>query len=311
MSDIFLSIAPIFVLIVLGQLLWRKGIPSIEFWNLNDKLVYWILFPALLFYKTSTIELSGDLIGSYAIVIIGGFASAIAFSLVTAWLLKLEPPVASSVLQGSARHNTFVALAMAERLFGNQGLSLAAIVAAILIPVTNITVVSLMVTILRGEKKGNIGRAILHDLVRNPILISVIVGLSVNLFQVSEIPVLHDMTQILGGAALPVVLLCIGANIRLRAFGVAGATIPMLLAVVGKMVVFPGVILLFALALELPAMAILVALLVGAMPTAASSYTLARQMGGDSALMATIITTQTGLAFITVPITITLIQQMI
>ncbi len=306
MLDIFLSIAPIFALIVLGHLLWRKGIPSVEFWNLNDKLVYWVLFPALLFFKTSTIELSGALIGSYAIVIPGGFACAVVFSLVTARLAKLDHAVTSSVLQGSARHNAFIALAMAERLFGNQGLSLATLIAAILIPVTNIVVVSLMAAILQGRKQRNIVRAILRDLIRNPILVSVLIGLSVNLAQVGEIPVVHDITEILGGAALPVVLLCIGANIRLRAM--AGAATPMLLAFTGKMLVFPGVILILARALGLAELATLVAVLVGAIPTAASSYALARQMGGDSALMAAIITTQTGLAFVTIPVTVTLVQ---
>ncbi len=318
MTDIFLSIAPIFLLIVLGQLLWRKGIPSVEFWDLNNKLVYWILFPSLLFYKTSTIELAGSLIGSYAIVILGGFACAIAFSLFTASLCKLDPKVTSSVMQGSARHNSFVALAMAERLFGNQGLSIAALIVAILIPVTNIIVVSLMVTIIHGKNQENVGRAILHDLVRNPILVSVLIGISVNLIRVGEIPIIHDISQILGGAALPVVLLCIGANIRLdigprtarQVFGVGriGVATPMALSIVGKMMVFPTVILILVRIFRLPELDTLVAILIGAMPTASSSYTLAKQMGGDSELMAAIITTQTGLAFISVPISIMLVQ---
>ena len=319
MLDIFLSIAPIFLLIVLGHLLWRRGIPSAEFWDLNVKLVYWVLFPAPLFYKTSTIEFTGALIGSYAIVIVGGFSCAIAFSLITARLCNLGPTVTSSVMQGSARHNSFVALAMAERVFGNQGLSIAALIVAILIPVTNIIVVSLMVTIIQGKNQENVARAIFHDLVRNPILVSVLLGISMNLVQVGEIPVIHDISQILGGAALPVVLLCIGANIRLNirksspALGVgeAGTATPMLFSIMGKMIVFPAVVLILAQALGLPELATLVAMLIGAMPTASSSYTLARQMGGDSALMAAIITTQTGLAFITIPLTLTLVQQFI
>ena len=81
MLAIMWSIAPVFVLIVLGNLLRRNGIPSIEFWNLNDKLVYWVLFPSLLFYKTSTITLAGELLGSYAVVILGGFAATVLFAL--------------------------------------------------------------------------------------------------------------------------------------------------------------------------------------------------------------------------------------
>jgi len=58
-SNVFLPIAPIFALIVLGHLLRRGGIPNVEFWNLNDKLVYWVLMPALLFYKVSQGLLDG------------------------------------------------------------------------------------------------------------------------------------------------------------------------------------------------------------------------------------------------------------
>jgi len=214
--------------------------------------------------------------------------------------------VKSSVLQGSVRHNTFVALAMAERLFGSQGLSLAALVAAILIPVTNVVIVSLMVMITQGKTQGNILRAILRDLARNPILISVLFGLTVNLTKVGNIPVIHDMAEILGGAALPVVLLCIGANIRLRAM--QGAAKPMILAIIGKMIVFPSVVFLLANAVGLSDVATMITVLFGSIPTATSSYTLARQMGGDAPLMAAMVTTQTGLAFISVPITLTLVQ---
>ncbi|MFN3331894.1 MAG: AEC family transporter, partial [Caldilinea sp.] len=77
MFSIFLSIAPIFLLLILGYLLRRNGIPSIEFWNLNDRLVYWVLFPALLFNNTSTINLSGDLLSAFALVIYTGFGGAV------------------------------------------------------------------------------------------------------------------------------------------------------------------------------------------------------------------------------------------
>ena len=55
-TTLILPIAPIFLLIVLGHLLRRGGIPSLEFWNLNDKLVYWVLFPCLLFNKITSID---------------------------------------------------------------------------------------------------------------------------------------------------------------------------------------------------------------------------------------------------------------
>jgi malonate transporter len=306
MLDIFLSIIPIFLLIVLGHGLRRGGIPSFDFWNMNDKLVYWVLMPALLFSKISTTHVESALVGSFAVVILGGFAVAVVFALISARVLGMDGPVASSLLQGVTRHNTFIALAVAERLFGPEGLALAALVTALLIPTTNITVVALMVGQLRKPGEGGAARAILRDLARNPLLLAVGVGILVNLGGTGRIPVLHEVADILGGAALPIVLLCVGANIRLRAM--ATSLVPTLLSMLGKMVVFPAAILGLALALGLTQTETLVAVLFGAVPTAASGYTLARQMGGDAPLMAAMITLQTVLALVTLPLTVVLVQ---
>ena len=307
MHDIFLSIAPIFILLVLGYWLRRGGIPSVEFWNLNDRLVYWVLFPALLFNNTSTIVLSGDLVSAFAIVIYTGFGSAVLFALLSSRLYRVNGATASSVLQGAARHNSFIALAAAQRLIGAEGLALASLVTALLIPVTNITVVTLMVTMIRGGgDRAAVLRAVLRDLARNPLLIAVFLGISANLLGANAIPIVHDVASILGAAALPIMLLCVGANIRLRAMRSAG--LPVALSVVGKMVVFPAMILVTAQFVELSHVALLVLLFYGAAPTAASAYTLARQMGGDAPAMATIITLQTALSFVTLPLTVFAVQ---
>ena len=307
MTDFILSIAPIFLMIVLGHALRRGGIPNVEFWNLNDKLVYWVLMPALLFYKTSTIELSLHFIGSYASVLVGAFAAAAFVGTGLAKLAGLPNPVASSVLQGAARHNTFVALAIAERVYGTEGLAIAALATSILIPVTNVTMVSAMVSMHRSAQETGYLKPILRDLGRNPLLISVGLGLSVNASGIGPIPVLHETLGILGAAALPIVLMCVGANIRLKAM--QSSTLPVLFSVLGKMIVFPVMIVVLSKLLGLTTLEMTVALLFGAAPTASSAYTLARQMGGDAPLMAAIVTIQTGLSFLTLPLTVYLVER--
>ncbi len=301
MFTILLSIAPIFILIVLGHALRRGGIPSIEFWNLNDRLVYWVLVPALLFYKMSTTSFSAGLIGGYAVVILGGFTAALIFGWGVGRFCE-DRPAASSVLQGVARHNTFIALAVAERLYGGEGLALAALASALLIPVTNLSIVPSMAVMLRKEGDQRIVKAIFRDLARNPLLLAVGSGLLVNRLGIGEIPVLHDVAKLLGGAALPIVLLCVGANIRVRKM--VTSVLPTTLSILGKMVLFPLVIFALSRWVGLSETETLVALLFGATPTAASGFTLARQMGGDAPLMAAIITLQTLLAFVSLPLTI-------
>lgn len=305
---ILISIAPIFLLIVLGNLLRRNGIPNVEFWNLNDKLVYWVLMPALLFHKTSTIELSPGLVGSYSVVIIGGFLVALVFGLVSAKLVGLPNDSVSSVVQGASRHNAFIGLSIAGSLFGATGLSLGALAMALLIPATNLAVVPLMVVLNQTDGKGTILTMVLRDLGRNPLIVSVLAGVAFNIFGVGEVPVLHDSASLLGNAALPIVLMCVGANLRLDAM--RASAIPLALSICGKFMVFPLTTVVLAQIFGLTELETLVALLFSASPTASSSYTLAQQMGGDAPLMAAITTIQTALAILTLPLSILIVEQL-
>lgn len=274
-----------------------------EFWGGVDRLAYWVLLPSLLFSKISTMELSASFIGPYAAVVTGGFVAAFSFALVVSLAVGFPGPVASSVVQGASRHNTFIALAATERLFGAAGQASAYLASSILIPITNVAVVVAMVLLHRNkETSPSVGRAVVRDIVRNPLLIAVAVGLVFNGLGAGKLPILHDIADLLGRAALPMVLLSIGAAIRLD--GLRAAIPPLAVATIGKMVVFPLVILLLALALDLSLVPASVAMIYGSAATATSSYALARQMGGDAPLAATIVTLQTLLSFLTIPLAI-------
>lgn len=274
-----------------------------EFWGGVDRLAYWVLLPSLLFSKISTMELSASFIGPYAAVVTGGFVAAFSFALVVSLAVGFPGPVASSVVQGASRHNTFIALAATERLFGAAGQASAYLASSILIPITNVAVVVAMVLLHRNkETSPSVGRAVVRDIVRNPLLIAVAVGLVFNGLGAGKLPILHDIADLLGRAALPMVLLSIGAAIRLD--GLRAAIPPLAVATIGKMVVFPLVILLLALALNLSLVPASVAMIYGSAATATSSYALARQMGGDAPLAATIVTLQTLLSFLTIPLAI-------
>lgn len=306
MLSIWLSIAPIFGTIILGQFLRRGSIPSPDFWDVIDRLVYWVLLPSLLFYKMSTAHFDAALVGWYSAVIVGSFSIAVVFGLVVIGLASTPGPIASSVLQGIARHNTFIALAIAERLYGAPGLELAILAAAILIPVTNLSIVPLVIVLASGKAATSMFPTIVRDVIRNPLILSVGLGVAVNLLWGAEIPVVHDMTLILGGAALPIMLLNVGASLKLREMSAAYTSI--LLACTGKLIVFPLAVLVLAQWVGLNEMQTVVAMLLGAAPTATSSYTLARQLGGDAPLMAAIMTIETALAFVTLPVTIRLVM---
>lgn len=101
-------------------------------------------------------------------------------------------------------------------------------------------------------------------------------------------------------------LLSIGANLRLQSM--PSTALPVVLSLLGKMIVFPLAIVALAVSLGLSGMELYIAVLFGAAPSAPSSYALARQLGGDAPLMAAILTIQTAISIITLPVTVQLVQ---
>ena len=250
--------------------------------------------PALFFSKISAADLSGGL-GDFAVLLYVGFFVAI----LCGWLIgrKMQAPQASSLLQGSARFNTFVGLAIAEAVFGAKGLQVAVLGSALLVPVVNVTVVTLMTRQLGGG-----GTSILLGLVKNPLILSILAGVLFNGAGLSDVPVFHEMARILGSAALPIMLLCVGANLKLR--GLNGSRRIIGFSMIGKFLINPAAVLSIALILSPDPLVVQVALIFTALPAGAASYTLAREMQGDAPLMAAIITTQTLLSFVTIPVTL-------
>ena len=301
--EILLLISPVFILIVLGNLLRRIGVPEFSFWHLSDKLIYWILIPALLFHHVSQITLSSTMITPYAVVILSGLFVVITLSFITGKLFGYTPQIWTSVMQGASRHNAFIALAIAGSLFGDEGLALGAIFMVILIPVINIVIVSTMISTLSQEVGSN-SRAnifdVLYELIKNPFILAIVIGLFVSFVDAERIVIIHETTGLLGSAALPIMLLSIGANIKIREISLT--ITPIIIANILKLLIFPIIVFFVAKSMNLSQFETTIAVIFAAVPTAASSYSLAKQYGGDAQLMTSIITIQVALSFITIPI---------
>jgi predicted permease len=306
MISIFTSVAPVLALIMIGYVVRKTLIPDMNFWDQSNKLLYWVLMPTLLFYLTSTIDLDNDTFSKYAIVILTSFGIATVVSLIVTKLFRYDVRVISSVLQGSIRHNSFIVLALAGNLFGTEAIILATIGMAILITASNLVVVGIVVGLLRKKEKDveiykNIF-SIIISIVKNPILLSICAGLIFSSLYGNNIIVLHDTMQLLGNSALPFILLVIGANMKIMRL--SGEALPIAIAVLIKMIFIPIVLFFIAKYFNLTELETSVVVLFGVVPTAASSYSVARQLGGDYDLMASIITVQTLFSFISIPLLI-------
>ncbi len=305
MTAIVFAIATVFVMIMFGAWLRRKHFSSEEYWANADRLVYWVLFPAFLFHKTSTVDITAQLMQPIFIVMVSGMALSVALAWGGGRAFGFSGPAIASLVQAAGRHNTYIALAIAERLLGAEGLLLATLVTAVLVPFTNIAVVTAMVVVLnQGQQK--LVNKVFTDLLRNPLIISIALGLTANFLGWKQILIVHDVTGLLASAALPVVLLCIGASLRFN--DLQSSTRAMVFAGLLKFLVFPGFVILASWLLGVDAELAIIFSIYAAVPTATSAFALARQMGGDYRLMATLITQQTLVSFLSLPLTLYLVM---
>lgn len=301
MFDLSLTILPIFALLLFGALLQYNKFPAEHFWSSVDKLVYWVLFPAMLFFNISQVDLSSPVLPSYAMII--GFALAFTCLLVLIISVfgRVDRPTGTSVLQACIRFNSFIALAIANAVYGEEGLILATLGAAILIPSVNVILVISMVS-LHGKKGSSLSTLLIKELFKNPLILSIFAGVMVNLADIEKVFLLTDMTGILSRATLPLVLLAVGASLRISAFKSSGMLLT--LSTVVRLAGFPLAIGLACAFLGLGPLESCVAILFGAVPTATSGYVLAKQLGGNAPILSVFISVQTGLTVITLPLTV-------
>ncbi len=293
MEHIFSSLIPIFALIIFGYLFKKISFPSHDFWPMADKLTYYILMPSLLILTLSQAKFennSFELILSSTLAIFLTLLTLVIFNKFN----QTNSSSFTSVVQGGIRFNTYVFLALSGSIFGSEGLVIAAIIISFAIPILNIFCISIF-AIYSDNQKINI-LFILKSIFKNPLIIASIIGVLINILGFQMPLSLENFLKILSAAALPLGLLSIGYALVLK--DIKSAKKDMLVSIIAKFIVLPAFIFFISKYLELDALAISVLVLFAIMPTAPSSFILARELKGDLQLITSIITVQTILATI-------------
>lgn len=283
---------PDFVLIMTGFVLCRYTQLQRPVWDVVERLVYWLLFPTLLF---SSIVRSPLQPADAAPLVTGGLLVCLA-GIALATALRAGPGVDArlhaSGAQVAFRFNSYIALALAERLAGTQGVAWVALLIALCVPLCNVGAVWSL------ARHG--GHSLRRELVSNPLIVGTVAGLLVKLSGVGLPWWFQESTHRIGQAALPLGLLAVGAGLRLTGLTAAPVLAFTLLAI--RHLVLPALALPLGgwLGLSLPEHTLLVAF--AALPTASSGYVLAVRMGGNGPFVAGLITVSTLLGMASVPL---------
>ena len=264
------AVGPIFVMILIGFALRRVGFPGDGFWPAAERFTYFVLFPALLVHRLALSQLGDYAVGPLAAAIVGLLLAMTALAYALRPWLKVDGPAFSSVYQGLIRFNTFIGLAVALTVFHAEGGTVAALVMAIMIPLINV----LCVLVLSVHAGGSATVAsVARGLMTNPLILACLTGIGLNQSGIGLPWGSAAVLEILARAALPLGLPLLAA---------------LLCALLGAGALETAVLISFA-----------------ALPGASTAYILARQMGGDAPLIAAIVTVETALALVTLPLVLT------
>jgi malonate transporter and related proteins len=303
MAVLVAALLPVFLLIALGFILKRSLMRLDTQWHGLERLTYYVLFPMLLIQTLVKADLTKVPVGG-----VGGalFLSALAMSLLCLALrpalerLDIDGPAFTSIFQGATRWQTYVALSVSANLYGDAGLALASVAMVAIIPLVNVLSVGVLAHYASPEKQS--ARAIVMTVVRNPLIWACLIGLVVNVTHLPLPRIWHEVADALGRSSLAIGLLVTGAGLHLE--GLFRLSMGAAIGVLFKLALMPLLALGLALWFGLSGTSFVIVAICSAVPTSPSAYVLARQMGGDAPLLAQIITLQTILAAMTMPIAI-------
>jgi predicted permease len=307
MASVFASLVPVFLIIATGWLCRVTGFVEDKHWVGMERVTYVVFFPALVIDTLARADLAsvpvlsvgGALIGSILLMSGGLILARPALQRV----LDLDGPSFTSLFQGSTRWNTFVAIAIAGSLFGQRGVTLMAVAIAAMVPLLNVLALYAFVRYAGGPRQSAL--QIVRTFVTNPFIWSCAVGLVINLILPPLPKAIGAYIDIIGRAALCAGLLVVGAGLDIKRLARPGPT--HFLAVALKLILLPIIAVTLARALGVEGADRAVAVIAAAVPTASAAYVLSRQLGGNAPLMAEILTLQTVIALISMPVMMALL----
>lgn len=299
MADLALLL-PDFLLIGLGWAICRMTSLGRPVWDAVERLVYVLLFPVLLFSSIVRSPLQPGQALPLAVAGVGTVAVGIVVASLIARLPRVDRRLHASGAQTAFRFNSFIALALAQRLYGAEGLAWMAMLIALGVPLGNVAAVWPL------ARHG--GHAYGRELLRNPLIIGTVAGLAANAIGVTLPAVLETTLQRIGSAALPIGLMAAGAGLTVGGLKESPALATAFLAI--RHALLPLVAIALGLALALSPEQRGTVVLFAAVPTSSSTYVLAARMGGAAGFVAGLVMVSTLLGLVSIPLWLAVLQRL-
>lgn len=287
-----LLLLPDFALILLGTALARWVIVSDAFWSGVEKLMYYVLFPALLFNALTRTHIdftaAAPLLAVGAIAMIGGMLIA----LPAKPIFQLSPVAFASRFQCAFRFNSYLGIAVAGKLYGEPGVAAMGIVCGAMVPLANAASIGM----LARHGTTNLWR----ELATNPMILSTLAGLLWNISGLLLPEPAQQFVERLSEATISLGLLTVGAALKLR---IAVRGLPSeVYFLATKLLALPLIAWCVGRWIGLSGMYFSIAVAFAALPTGSAAYIITTRLHGDGPGVAWLISMSTLGAMITLPL---------
>lgn len=290
------SLFPIFVLLLLGWFLKKRGLTDSVFLRTADRLIYYFFFPVMLFWKIGGASFEQGVDWNFCIASLATILTMFALSTLVIYLFRISAFKAGSFSQSCYRFNTYIGVAVIINSLGVEGMKYFGILIAFAIPIINVFAVSLLIWFSGREvdlkKRVQIaGKA----MVSNPLILGCLAGMCYSAL-VGHFPVfINNSLSLISMVSLPLALISIGGSLTFA--GVKGNIGLSLLASALKLIVLPAIGWAFFSLFAVTGIPLKVGLIFLSLPASTAIYVLSSQMNSDTELASAAIVLSTLLSF--------------
>lgn len=275
---------PVFGLILLGYLAGRSGKFEATATDTLNRFAFYFALPALIFIalvKIAPAELEQWRFPAT-------FAAGVALTWIAGYLLsrssgRAAPDALIDGCNAGYSNVGFMGVPLCLLVFGRDGIAPAAISVLLTACVQFLLAIVLVEIALKGS--GNLTSTIagvLRSLVRNPLFVAPLAGITTSAAGITIPAPLDQFAQLLGNAAAPTALFCIGLSLaQTELASEAFATIRTTTAL--KLLLQPAIAALLALyVFPMPKLWAQAAILLSALPIGSGIYTIAKTYSLDT-----------------------------
>ncbi len=276
------AVLPVILIVAAGYALRAFGAVDEKFVSKANRLCFRLFLPLSLFESLYDLDMSALAEWKLPVFTIAVITAAVLLLCLVVPRLEKSRPRCGSMIQAIFRGNfLLMGMAVAESMFGKEGVA----AVAMILPITIVFYNAFAVIVLShfGEGKGEHSfKNTLIGIVKNPLIIASVVGVAFALLKIRLPVFLAKPISSISGVASPLALMMLGAQFDFKRL--KGNLGPAFLCTAARLVLIPAIVLPIAAAVGFrgPQMAA-VFILVGA-PTAVSSFVMADSMGCDGEL---------------------------